>query len=167
MSCFEFFYYKNLVVSNLRSFQDKIWNRSPTTEGKEGPKKEADPSRLVNDRFNKQGDLYTKFILGGLKRSRFLHLPTRILKVYIAALSEFRHMRHPDGLNNTLLSQGCVLENDSHCRKGGQNVHSRDGGGGWGASNCPSLVCCQPVATSSQTSSNKNGCKTNFMLSIS
>lgn len=33
---------------------------------------------------------------------------------------------HPDGLSNTWLSQGCVLENGSHCGNNGQNVHSKD-----------------------------------------
>ena len=35
---------------------------------------------------------------------------TRILRIYIQALTEFSHLASPDGLNNTLLSQGCVLE---------------------------------------------------------
>lgn len=42
--------------------------------------------------------------------STSLHLPARILKVYIKALSGFSHFFRPYGLNNTLLSQGYVLE---------------------------------------------------------
>ena len=34
----------------------------------------------------------------------------RSLKVYMEALTGFKHVFSPDGLNNTLLSQGCVLE---------------------------------------------------------
>lgn len=40
--------------------------------------------------------------------SRSPHPPTGILK--IMSLSGFRHIFSPDGLNNTLLSQGYVLE---------------------------------------------------------
>ena len=46
------------------------------------------------------------------KTSTSLHLLARILKVYIEALIGFSHIHNPHGLNNTLLSQGCVLEND-------------------------------------------------------
>lgn len=35
--------------------------------GKKGLKKEAGQSRLVGDSFNKQGNLYTKFVLGGIR----------------------------------------------------------------------------------------------------
>ena len=31
-------------------------------------------------------------------------------KFNIEALTGFSHVYHPDGLNNTLLSQGCILE---------------------------------------------------------
>ena len=41
--------------------------------------------------------------------SRSLQPPTRILKVYIEALTGFIGIYHPDGLHITLLSQGCVL----------------------------------------------------------
>ena len=37
-------------------------------------------------------------------------LLTRILKVYIKALTGFSHIYRSDCLNNTLLSQGCILE---------------------------------------------------------
>ena len=40
-------------------------------------------------------------------------MPARILKVYIEALTGFGHILSPDGLINTLLSQGCVLETGS------------------------------------------------------
>lgn len=42
--------------------------------------------------------------------SRSLCLPTRVLGLYIEALMGSRHIECPDGLNNTLLSQGYVLE---------------------------------------------------------
>ena len=34
----------------------------------------------------------------------------RILKVSMEGLTGLSHTYHPDGLNNTVLSQGCVLE---------------------------------------------------------
>lgn len=55
--------------------------------------------------------------------------PTRILKVYGEALVGFSHMYHPDGLRDTLFSQGCILENGSSCGNSGRNVHAKDKGG--------------------------------------
>ena len=52
--------------------------------------------------------------------SRSLHLPVEILKVWVEALMGFSHLSHPRGLNNTLLTQGHVLEDSSHCGSGGQ-----------------------------------------------
>lgn len=51
-------------------------------EGEEKPKKETNHSRLADGRFNKQVNLHTRLVLGGFKTSRYLYLPTRILKVY-------------------------------------------------------------------------------------
>lgn len=50
--------------------------------------------------------------------------PARILKVYVETLTGFSHIYHPDGLNNISLSQGFMLENDSHCGTGRENVNS-------------------------------------------
>ena len=44
------------------------------------------------------------------------------------ALAGCSHVYRPDGLNNTLISQGCILENSSHCGNCEQNMHSQDGG---------------------------------------
>ena len=93
----------------------EIWNWSPYKEGKERPKKEADHSRWVGGRFDKKGNLHLRLVLCGHKISRSLHPPIRILKVYIKALTGFSHVFSTDGLNTTLPSQGCVLENDSSC----------------------------------------------------
>ena len=70
---------------------------TPDTEGTERLKKEVSHSRLVGGRFNKQRNLHTS-----------PHPPARILKVYTEALPGFSHVFSGDGLNNTLLSQGCV-----------------------------------------------------------
>lgn len=69
-----------------------------------------------------------RFILGVYKISIYPHLLSRILKVYIQALARFSHVCCPDGLNNTLLSSGYLLENDSHCGKDWQNINSKDRG---------------------------------------
>ena len=74
-------------------------------------KKEAGHSRLVGDRFNKQENSCTRFVLGSCWMSSSLNLPNRILKVYIEDLMGFfHHIFGPDDLNNTLLSRGCILE---------------------------------------------------------
>ena len=72
-------------------------------------KKEANLSKLVGGRFNKQGNLFTTLVLGGGKMTRSPYPRTRILKVYIEVLTGFSHIFSPDGFNSTLLSQGCIL----------------------------------------------------------
>lgn len=49
--------------------------------------------------------------------SRSLHLPTRILKVYIGTLTGFSHVYWPKYLNNTSLSPDCVLRGASSAGK--------------------------------------------------
>ena len=61
--------------------------------------------------------------------SRSLYLPTRILKVYVEALTGLSQGSCPGGFNNTLLSQAYVLVNGSHYGNGGQNIHFKDRGG--------------------------------------
>ena len=124
-----------IYILGVYSFQDgkaQCWfgNWSPYTEGKKRPRKETDHSRLVNGGFNKQENLCTRLILGSHKRSRSPQAPARILKVCIELLTKFSHVSSPDGLNSTLLSQGCVLENSSCCGNRRQNVHSKDKGEG-------------------------------------
>ena len=84
-------------------------NWPPYTEGKERPKKEAGHSRFVGGRFNNQGNFCLRLVLGSCKMDRSPDPLPRILKVYVEAL--IHHISHLDGLNNTLISQGCVLEN--------------------------------------------------------
>ena len=57
------------------------------TEGKERPARDTDHSRLVSDRFNERGNLYTSLSGGKMKRSWLL--PARILEVYIEAFTGF------------------------------------------------------------------------------
>jgi len=88
-----------------------VWKLAPVHRGQgEIERKEADHPTLGGGSFNKQGKLHIRLVLGGRKMSRSLHLPTRILRVYIEALMGFSHIQSPDGLNNTFLSQGYILE---------------------------------------------------------
>ena len=96
------------------------------TEGKERSKKEADYSRLVGGRFNKQQLTY-KACVGHLQ-DKYLSAPAhQSLESLYGALKVFSHMYRPDGLNSPLLSQG--LENGSSSGNSGQNVHSKARGG--------------------------------------
>ena len=54
-------------------------NWPPQKQGRERPEKVRGHSRLVGDRFNKQGRLYLRPILGGCKISRSPHLSIKIL----------------------------------------------------------------------------------------
>ena len=58
----------SILGHNLRSFLGEIWNWPPNTEGKERWKKEADHSRLVGGRFNKQRNLHTRLVLATQSR---------------------------------------------------------------------------------------------------
>ena len=59
--------------------------------------------------------------------SRSLHLPATILKIYMVTLIRFKHISHPDDINNKLLSQACILENSCCFGNSGQNEHLKDG----------------------------------------
>lgn len=69
------------------------------------------------------------------------------------------HIPSPNGLNNTLLSPNCVLENGFHCGNGGQSIHSMDRGG----VRSLRLPRSSPGSTSghvvSMTSSNRTKCR--------
>lgn len=82
-------------------------NELPYTKGKERLEEAAALSRVVGGRFNDQGNLQTRLSLGGPKMCRSPHPPTRILTEILTGSS---HICSPDGLTNTLLSQGCVSE---------------------------------------------------------
>lgn len=75
------------------------------TEGKEDQRKRQTTYRSVGGWFDKRKILHRRLILGCCKMSKSPQLTTRILNVYIEALTEFSHMYHSDDLSNTLLSQ--------------------------------------------------------------
>ena len=74
------------------------------TESRTRLKKEGDCSSSVDGRCNKQRHLLKWLVLGDCMISRSLHLPTRILKVYVEAFTGFSHIFSQDGFNNTLPS---------------------------------------------------------------
>lgn len=84
----------------------------------------------MGGRFNKQGDLHTRLVLGGHKTSRSLYLSSRILEVYVEALTGFIHVEYTDGLNSTLLSQGCVPGAASSMGEAGRTHIPKTGKGG-------------------------------------
>ena len=129
-------YTESLVGLPLYEFLGCDLKLSPYTEGKEKPKKDADHSRLVGSSFYKQGNLHTRLVLSIHQMNRSLHPPTSILKVYIEALTGFSPVYSPDGLNNTLLLQGRVLETaPAMGMVGGIRIpRTREG---WGALDCP------------------------------
>ena len=76
---------------------------------KDRGKRQTTPDLQVAGLISK-GNLHAKLVLGGCKMNRSLHPPARTLKVYIEAVMGFTYDYHPDGLNNTLLSQRHVFE---------------------------------------------------------
>ena len=100
---------------------------------------------MVGGGFNKQGNLYTRLVLGGHKTGGSPHPPARILKVY---LTTFSLVFSPDGLNNTLLSPDYGLETAPSVGMVGRMYISRTGGNEEPPTSCVQLEG-QPVVTSS------------------
>lgn len=55
--------------------------------------------------------------------------PNQNLKSLYRGFTALSHMYCADGLSITALSEGCILENSSHCGKTGETVHSKAGDG--------------------------------------
>lgn len=91
-------------MSILKKWEVPEWNLKLAPLQEEQETWKADHSILVGGRFKKEGKLHMKLILDSHKTSRFLHLPTKILKVYVEVLTGFSPLSHPDVLKNTLLS---------------------------------------------------------------
>lgn len=118
-----------MLVFNFRISLDEVWNWPLYTEGKKKPKKKAHHARLGGGRLISK----ETYIYGwSWVTVRYLNL-----KVYTEALTGFTHMCHPDGLSNTLPSQGCVLERLLVWECSVKDTFQGQGWG-WGASNCPS-----------------------------
>ena len=87
-------------------------------QDRERPEKVRGHSRLVGDRFKKQGNVPQTLVLSGCNLSQFSHPPAKILKIYTGALSGFSHIPSSgSSLNTTFLFQGCVLGEASVGRK--------------------------------------------------
>ena len=121
--------------SNVRSLSCWFTNWLPYKEGRERLRKEV-ALQTGGGRFNKQRSLHTRLVLDSSKTTRSPHSPARILKVHIEALAVFSHVCCPDALNNTLLSQVCVLGTAPTVGTEGR-VYIPRMERGWGASNCP------------------------------
>lgn len=109
-------------------------------QGQTPPQKkkyQANHSKFVGVRYNKQGNVTMRLVSSDCKISRCLTPPSRILKVYVEALPRVGRGYCPDGLHYTLLFWGCILENGSGCGSSGQNVRSKGRGRGWRTFDCP------------------------------
>lgn len=96
----------------------------------ERPKQGAEHSRLVGSGLKKQGNLLMRLVLGNWKMNTSSHQPTRILKVYVEALSGLSHVYRPDGLENTLLSLSYALGTAPTVGIVGRTVCSKERRGG-------------------------------------
>lgn len=90
------------VDSQTQEFPRCYMKLAPYMEAEKKLKKKVVHTRLVGGGFNKQGSSH--------KTNRSLHPSARILNLHIESLQGLSHAFSPDGLNNTLLSQGSVLE---------------------------------------------------------
>ena len=103
----------------------------PVYEGQGETKTEGDCSRLVGGRFNKQGNLHMRLVLGSRKTSRFSH-PHQNLKSLCRGLNGVQSCIQSLCIQQHItLSRLCPWNG---CGNGGQNVHSRMDGEGRGAS---------------------------------
>lgn len=81
---------------------------------------------MVGDWFNKRGTCTYKAGLGWLPDKEISASAWTESERLYGGLSWSSHVYGQDGLNNTLLSQACVLQNGSDCGNSVQNVHSKD-----------------------------------------
>lgn len=98
-----------LVYNLFWSFPGVIWNQPPYLEGKWETWKEAGHFRLVGDRLNKQRELAYKVCFGDHRMDGSSHPITKVLKVYIEALTGFSRVNCPGAVSTTSLCQDCVL----------------------------------------------------------
>ena len=86
-----------------------VCNLGVLTQRGQEEAEEARSSQLAGGRFNEQRNSHTRLVLGGHKTRRRALPPTGVLRASLAPSPWFSHMDCPDGLNNTWLSQVCVL----------------------------------------------------------
>lgn len=118
-----------VFIHNLGRSLGEIWYWPPTQRARREEER-GSQFRLVNGRFNHQRNSRERLVLVGCKSSRSLWQLTRLLKVYMLILVGFTSVFSIDDLSNTLLSQGYILEDDSHYGNNGHNLYSKDRGAG-------------------------------------
>ena len=74
-----------------------VANWPPYREGKEKLRQEADRSRSVDGSFQKQENLWMRFVLGSQKINRNPQAAARILEVSTKLLAKFHHTSSPYG----------------------------------------------------------------------
>lgn len=118
-----------VFILNLGSSLGEIWYWPPTQRARREEERGSQLS-LVNGRFNHQRNSRERLVFFGCKSSRSLWQLTRLLKVYMLTLVGFTSVFSINDLSNTLLSQGYILEDDSHYGNNGHNLYSKDRGAG-------------------------------------
>lgn len=96
------------MVHNLRSSQVKS-ELGPYTGWAKRNWRGRQNLQIGRWRFNKQGNLLKRLVLGSCKMSRSSHSPTRTLNVYTEVSTTFSHTHCPD-VSTPHYSQGCVAE---------------------------------------------------------
>lgn len=91
-----------LLICKMKGFPGEIWNWPCTKSAGRDLRKKQAVAILISEG-------YPRLVLVSCKTSWSLHLPARILKVFIA-FPGFRHVFSSDGLNSILLSQGTSLK---------------------------------------------------------
>lgn len=120
------------------SFWVFIWNGPLYIEVRGKPQKKIDHSRLAGGTFIKQENLLVRFVLSGHKSSRFPHLLTRTIEVYLKGLTVFSRSHIPFQIASTLHVYFKVACWEQLLGAGKARwKHIPRTGRGWGASNCP------------------------------
>lgn len=118
------------VPCKPRSLLGEIWKLPIRRGQREGFERQAISDGLVAGWISKGTSLWG---LSWAPRDGWISTPPAVIfEVYRESLLGFSCGHHPDGLNSTLLCQGCVLEDTSHCGKRGYGVQStpfKDRGG--------------------------------------
>lgn len=120
-----------LLCNLLRNFPGITRNQPPSCRWQRF-KKEADHSTLVGGRINKQGNLLTRLLLGGCKKSRFPLPPARILKMCTKASTRFSHIHIQTVSISLFLFQRYILGAASGSRESKWDSPSKDRWGGKG-----------------------------------
>ena len=111
------------------NFRNPPGDWPPFMAGKERPKKGEEQSRLLGGSFNKQKKLHTRIVLDGCKSSASTHQNLK---------NEYKGFHWVQSQPQDMTPSRLHPWNHSQCGNGGQNVHSKDGGG------LRSLDCLHP-----------------------